>query len=44
MFPDRAPFPGDSRVPPGASCSVSLVGASPFDSSTSASWGPMLGV
>ena len=35
--PDRAPFPGDSRVPPRASPSASPVGASPFDSSTSAS-------
>ena len=34
---DRAPFPVDPRVPSGASPSASLVGAPPFDSSTSAS-------
>ena len=39
--PDRAPFPGDSRVPPGASPSASAL---PFDSSTSASRGPTSGV
>ena len=41
---DRAPLPGDSRVPPGASSSASPTGASPFDSSTSASRGPTSGV
>ena len=35
--PDRAPLPGDSRVPPGASPSASPAEALPFDSSTSAS-------
>ena len=44
VFPDRAPLPGDSRVPPGASSSASPAGAPPFDSSPSASRGPMLGV
>ena len=39
--PDRAPLPGDSRVPPGASSSTSPTGAPPFDSSTSASRGPV---
>ena len=38
--PDRAPMPGDPRVPQEASPSASLVGALPFDSSTSASRGP----
>ena len=38
--PDRAPLPGDSWVPPGASSSASPVGASLFDSSTSTSRGP----
>ena len=38
--PDRAPLPGDSRVPLGASPSASPVGAPPFDSSTSACRGP----
>ena len=42
--PDRAPVPGDPRVPPGASLSASPAGASPFDSSTSVSWGSMSGV
>ena len=42
--PDRAPLPGDSRVPPGARPSASPAGASPFNSSTSASRGPTLGV
>ena len=42
--PDRAPLPGDSRVPLGASSSASPAGAQPFDSSTSASWGPTSGV
>ena len=42
--PDRAPLPGDSRVPQGASSSASPAGAPPFDSSTSASRGPKLGV
>ena len=41
---DRAPLLGDSWVPPGASSSTSLVGAPLFDSSTSASRGPMSGV
>ena len=41
---DRAPLPGDPRVPPGASPFVSPARASPFDSSTSASRGPMSGV
>ena len=30
VFPDRAPLPGDSRVPPGASFSTSPVGGSAF--------------
>ena len=38
---DYAPLPGDSRVPPGTSSSASLAEAPPFDSSTSASQGPM---
>ena len=42
--PDRAPLLGDSRVPPGASSSASPVEAPPFDSSTSASQSPTLGV
>ena len=42
--PDRAPFLGDSGVPPGASPSASPTGALPFDSSTSASRGPTSGV
>ena len=42
--PDRAPLPGDSRVPPGASPSASPAGAPPFNSSTSISWGPTSGV
>ena len=37
--PDRAPLPGDSCVPSGASPSASPAGAPPFDSSTSASRG-----
>ena len=41
--PDHAPVPGDPRVPPGASPSASLTRAPPFDSSTSASWGPTSG-
>ena len=41
MAPDRAPLPGDSRVPPGASSSVSPAGAPLF---TSASRVPMSGV
>ena len=44
VFPDRAPLPGDSRVPPGASSSASPAGAPPFDSSPSASQGPTSGV
>ena len=44
MFPNRAPLPGDSWVPSGASSSASLAGAPPFDSSTSASRGPTSGV
>ena len=42
--PDRAPLLGDPRVPPGASPSASPAGAPPFDSSTSASRGPMSSV
>ena len=42
--PDRAPLPGDSRVPPGASPFASLAGAPPYDSFTSASRGPTSGV
>ena len=42
--PDRAPVPGDPRVPPGASPSASPTGASPFDSFTSASQSPTSGV
>ena len=42
--PDCAPLPDDSWVPPGASSSASPVGAPPFDSFTSASWGPASGV
>ena len=38
--PVRAPLPGDSRVPLGASSSASPAGAPPFDSSTSAKPGP----
>ena len=38
--PDRAPLPGDSRVPSGANPFASPVGAPPFDSSISASRGP----
>ena len=41
---DLAPVPGDPRFPPRASPSASPVGAPPFDSSTSASRGSMLGV
>ena len=37
--PDRAPWPGDSPFPPGASYLSSPAGASPFDSFTSASRG-----
>ena len=37
---DRAPLPGDLRVPPGASSSTSPAGAPPFDPSTSAIRGP----
>ena len=37
MFPDHAPLPSDSRVPPGASSSALPAGAPPFDSSPSAS-------
>ena len=44
MFPDRAPLPGDSQVPPGPSSSASLAGALPFDSSLSVSRGPTSGV
>ena len=36
---DRAPVPGDPRVPPGASPSTSPARAPPFDSFTSASRG-----
>ena len=42
--PDRAPLPGDSRVPSGASPSASPVGALPLDSFTSTSRGPTLGI
>ena len=42
--PDRAPLPGDPRVPLGASPSASPAEAPPFNSSTSASRGPTLGV
>ena len=42
--PDRASVHSGPRVPPGASSSVSPAVASPFDSSTSASRGPTLGV
>ena len=42
--PDRAPLPGDSRLPPRASSSVLHVGAPPFYSSTFASWGPTSGI
>ena len=41
---DRAPLPGDLRVPSGASSSASPAGAPSFDSSTFASRGPMSGV
>ena len=41
--PDRAPLPGDSRVPLGVNPSASPAGALPFDSSTSISRGPTLG-
>ena len=41
---DRAPLPGDSQVPPGASPSDSPVEAPPFDSSTFVSRGPTSGV
>ena len=42
--PDRAPLPGDSRVPPGASPSASPTRAPPFYSSTSSSRGPTSGI
>ena len=42
--PDRAPLHSDSRVPPRASSFASLVGAPPFDLSTSASRGPASGI
>ena len=41
---DRAPFPGDPRVPPGACPSSFPIEALSFDSSTSASRGPTSGV
>ena len=41
---NRAPLPGDLRVPLGASSFASLAGALPFDSSTFASRGPTSGV
>ena len=41
---DRAPMPGDPRVPPGASPFVSPAGAPPFDSSTSTSRGSTSGL
>ena len=37
---NRAPVPGDPRVPPRASLFASPIGAPPFDSSTSSSRGP----
>ena len=37
---DRAPMPGDPRVPPRARSSALPAGAPPFDSSTSLSRGP----
>ena len=42
--PDRAPLPGDSRVPLGASPFTFPTGALPFDSFTSTSWGPTSGI
>ena len=42
--PDRAPLPGDSRVPPGPSPSASPTEASPFNFSTSTSRGLMSSV
>ena len=39
VFPDRAPLPGDSRVPLGAKSSTSPAGAPHFDSSPFASRG-----
>ena len=41
--PDRAPLPDDLRVPSEANTSASLAWATPFDPSTSVSWGPTLG-
>ena len=41
---DHAPLLGDPRVPPEASPSASPDGAPPFNSSTSASWGPTSGI
>ena len=42
--PDRAPLPGDLRVPPESSFSTSPAGAPPFESSTSASQCPTSGM
>ena len=42
--PDRAPLPGDPRVPPGANPSASPAGAPSFDFSTSTSQGLTSGV
>ena len=44
LFPNRAPLPGDSRVPPGAISFPLPAKAPPFNSSPSASWGPTSGV
>ena len=41
---DRAPLPGDPRVPPGANPSALPTGAPSFDSSTFVSQGPTSGV
>ena len=41
---DRAPLPGGSQVPPGASPSSSPIEAPPFDSSTFISRGPTSGI
>ena len=40
VFPDRAPLPGDSRVPPGASSSTLPARDLPFNSFLFASRGP----
>ena len=44
LFPNSAPLPGDSRVPPGAISFASPVKVPPFDSSPSASRGSTSGV